>query len=92
MRRLFPTSHGMIVVDQGGLGQPAVAYQSVPLTGLRMAVLPEGPADKLLEPGDVVLEVAGQPCPGFLELEACLDGSVGAHISVKIQRGGQVKC
>ena len=54
-----------------------------------VAVIPEGPADGLLDPGDVLLEVDGRSCLSFLQLESALDDHTGKDIEVKIQRGGE---
>ena len=52
-------------------------------------VVPGGPADGLLEPGDVVLGVDGRPLAGFAPLEAILDDAVGRSLSFEIERGGE---
>ncbi len=54
------------------------------------SVIPGGPADGLLEPGDVLVRIQGQVIVRFLPLEALLDDHVGQHVSVEIERGGQL--
>jgi S1-C subfamily serine protease len=53
-------------------------------------VLPKGPADGLLEPGDVMLEVNQQLLSTFLPVEETLDESVGQEVAIRVQRGGEV--
>ncbi|KAJ3085914.1 hypothetical protein HK102_013689 [Quaeritorhiza haematococci] len=52
-------------------------------------VVPEGPASKFLEEGDVLVEVNGNVVTGFVKLEDVLDSSVGGTVKFKIERGGQ---
>jgi len=56
-----------------------------------MAVIPKGPADGILEPGDILVEIDSTICTTFLPLEVKLDSLVGAEVHLKIQRGGQEK-
>ncbi len=60
-------------------------------TGLIVAreVVPGGPADGVLEPGDVVVRVDGEPIDSFLPLEARLDDGVGASVMLDVERGGE---
>lgn len=51
-------------------------------------VVPGGPASGVLEPGDVLLSVAGQEVVHFLPLEAALDDAVGGEVAVSVERGG----
>jgi len=51
-------------------------------------VVPGGPASGVLEPGDVLLSVAGQEVVHFLPLEAALDDAVGSAVEVSVERGG----
>ena len=53
--------------------------------------LKNGPAEGMLEPGDVLLEVGGEACPTFLPLESYLDAHVGEKVALRIERGGQDK-
>jgi hypothetical protein len=57
--------------------------------GLPHQVLPKGPADGVLEPGDILLRVAGRWCTSFIALEAALDAAVGGHVALEVCRGGQ---
>ncbi|CAF9930502.1 hypothetical protein IMSHALPRED_008197 [Imshaugia aleurites] len=60
-------------------------------TGLLVAeiVLPQGPADKQLEEGDVLIKVNGEILTQFVRLDAILDSSVGKKVQILVQRGGQ---
>ena len=60
-------------------------------TGLLVVdqVLPEGPADVLLQPGDVLLSLDGQTVSTFVPLDEKVDASVGKTLSVQVLRGGQ---
>jgi S1-C subfamily serine protease len=52
-------------------------------------VLPGGPADGVLEPGDVLLSLEGQPLLDFTRLAAVLDASVGRRVRLGIERAGK---
>jgi len=52
-------------------------------------LLPEGPADGRLRPGDVLLAVEGQPVPGFVPLEGQMDAAVGRDLQFTVERGGK---
>lgn len=60
-------------------------------TGLLVAeiVLPQGPADKQLEEGDVLIKVNGEILTQFVRLDDILDSSVGRKVKILVQRGGQ---
>lgn len=60
-------------------------------TGMLVAeiVLPEGPADKRIEEGDVLLKVNGELLTQFIRLDDILDSHVGKKISLLVQRGGE---
>ena len=60
-------------------------------TGLLVAdvVLPEGPADKKLEEGDVLINVNGEILTQFVRLDDILDSRVGKKVNILVQRGGQ---
>lgn len=60
-------------------------------TGLLVAeiVLPQGPADKQLEEGDVLIKVNGEILTQFVRLDDILDSSVGNKVKILVQRGGQ---
>ena len=51
--------------------------------------LPGGPTDGLLEPGDILLRLAGRPLADFVPLAALLDDHVGQRIDLDLERGGQ---
>lgn len=51
-------------------------------------VLPGGPADGQLEPGDVLLALAGRPLLDFTGLEDVLDASVGQRVRLDVERSG----
>ncbi|MGH8402517.1 MAG: trypsin-like peptidase domain-containing protein, partial [Gammaproteobacteria bacterium] len=59
-------------------------------TGLLVVnqVLPGGPADGLLQPGDILLSVDRQTISDFVALEAILDDSIGEILALKLNRGG----
>ncbi|MBW2371670.1 MAG: trypsin-like peptidase domain-containing protein [Deltaproteobacteria bacterium] len=52
-------------------------------------VIPDGPADGALEPGDVLVRVAGALVTGFLPLESALDQRVGGTLDLEVERGGE---
>ena len=52
-------------------------------------VVPEGPADGILEPGDVVVRINEKRVGGFIDLEAVFDDSVGEKVHLEIERGGE---
>ncbi len=60
-------------------------------TGLLVAeiVLPQGPADKKLEEGDVLIKVNGELLTQFIRLDDILDSSVGEPVQILVQRGGK---
>lgn len=60
-------------------------------TGLLVAeiVLPEGPAHKQLEEGDVLIKVNGEILTQFVRLDDILDSSVGKKVKILVQRGGR---
>ena len=43
-------------------------------------VLPKGPADGLLEPGDILVEINGTLIARFIDMEEIFDSSVGSPI------------
>uniref|UniRef100_A0A1J3CM07 Protease Do-like 7 n=1 Tax=Noccaea caerulescens TaxID=107243 RepID=A0A1J3CM07_NOCCA len=53
------------------------------------SVVPSGPADKHLEPGDVLVRVNGTVLTQFLNLENLIDDGVGEILELEIERGGQ---
>ena len=52
-------------------------------------VLPGGPADGVLEPGDVLLSLDGGPLLDFARLEAVLDAAVGRTVRLGVERAGR---
>ena len=60
-------------------------------TGLLVAeiVLPQGPAHKQLEEGDVLIKVNGEILTQFVRLDDILDSSVGKKVKILVQRGGR---
>lgn len=52
-------------------------------------VLPEGPGDAKVQEGDVLIKVNGELLTSFVKLDAILDMSVGEHIDLLLQRGGE---
>ena len=79
------------------LGLPAEAEaelrkQYPDATGLLVVdqVLSDGPAELLLQPGDVLLSVDGKVISTFVPLDELMDGSVGRKLTVKILRGGKL--
>ncbi len=52
-------------------------------------IVPEGPADGRLEPGDIVVALDGKALAGFVQLEEVLDAKVGQAVALEIERGGE---
>ncbi|XP_057487743.1 protease Do-like 7 isoform X2 [Actinidia eriantha] len=52
------------------------------------SIVPGGPANKLLEPGDVLVRINGDVITQFLKMETLLDDSVDQKIELQIERGG----
>jgi S1-C subfamily serine protease len=61
------------------------------LTGMLVVneVLPGGPADGTLQPGDVLVRVNGKLTSEFEPLEEVIDDSVDGTIELDLERGGQ---
>ncbi|MCP3674106.1 MAG: hypothetical protein GY829_06500, partial [Gammaproteobacteria bacterium] len=53
-------------------------------------ILPEGPADGILEPGDILFRIDDQLINSFIPLESYLDEQVGGAIQVDYLRGGKL--
>jgi len=51
-------------------------------------IVPEGPADGVLEPGDVVVRVQGELVDAFIPIEAVFDEKVGGRVMIDVERGG----
>ncbi len=60
-------------------------------TGLLVVneVVPGGPADGLLRPGDIVVALDGELLFDFVSLESVLDETVGGEVTLSVQRGGK---
>jgi S1-C subfamily serine protease len=52
------------------------------------SVVPGGPANNHLEPGDILVRVNGEVVTQFLILETLLDDSVGNEIDLELERRG----
>jgi S1-C subfamily serine protease len=52
-------------------------------------VLPEGPSDKKIEEGDVLIKVSGELLTQFVRLDDILDTNVGEKVKILVQRGGE---
>lgn len=53
------------------------------------AVVPEGPAYRLLEEGDILVSMNGEYITKFVPFEDMLDNHVDKEITVRIERGGK---
>ncbi|HEY1991499.1 MAG TPA: trypsin-like peptidase domain-containing protein [Gammaproteobacteria bacterium] len=78
------------------LGLPAsteaeLRKQQPEATGLLVVdqVLPDGPADLWLQPGDILLTVDGKALSTFVPLDEVMDSSVGQTLSLGILRSGK---
>lgn len=88
----------IIVLSEGYLGLPAPGIVSAgdptSLSTIRRCtrcdqVIPKGPADEILEPGDVVIRMNGELITTFLPWESYLDDAVRGQVEVQVQRGGR---
>lgn len=61
------------------------------LTGMLVVneVLPGGPADGTLQPGDVLVRVNGKLVSEFEPLEQVVDDNVGGTVDLELERGGK---
>lgn len=55
------------------------------------SLLPKGPADSILVPGDIIIGCNGKMVPHFIALFAILDDAVGQEISLTVSRGKKVQ-
>ncbi len=83
-------------VKRLGLDQESekVFRTSFPLsTGMLVVqkVIPKGPADSLLEAGDILLKIKGEPLVTFVALETFLDGGIHETVEMDIQRGSETR-
>ncbi|HET7588441.1 MAG TPA: trypsin-like peptidase domain-containing protein [Gammaproteobacteria bacterium] len=79
-------------LDRFGLSPQTVQrmrHESPGASGLLVVneVIPGGPADGRLQPGDILIAIDGQPVTGFTDLARILDGHVGNSVALKLQRG-----
>ncbi len=51
--------------------------------------VPGAAAAEVLEPGDILVAIDGEPVVGFAALEARLDAAVGKVLRVEVERGGE---
>ncbi|KAJ3389620.1 serine protease [Entophlyctis sp. JEL0112] len=54
-------------------------------------VIPKGPADGILESGDILIRVNGSLLTKFVPLESIFDSSVGQSVKLQVQRGSELK-
>ncbi len=61
------------------------------LTGMLVVdeVLPGGPADGTLQPGDILTHINGKLVSEFEPLEKVLDDAVGQNVELQVERGGK---
>ena len=52
-------------------------------------VIPNSPADGMLEPGDILIRINGELVTEFVPLAAMLDDLVGYEIEIEVERGGK---
>ncbi|HET6655611.1 MAG TPA: trypsin-like peptidase domain-containing protein, partial [Gammaproteobacteria bacterium] len=79
-------------LDRFGLSAETVArirHDAPNASGLLVVneVIPGGPADGKLQPGDILIAIDGRPVTGFTQLARILDGQVGDTITLELQRG-----
>ncbi|KAI8085430.1 trypsin-like cysteine/serine peptidase domain-containing protein [Thamnidium elegans] len=55
------------------------------------SLLPKGPADDILVPGDIIIGCNGKMVPHFISLFAILDDAVEQEVSLTISRGKKVQ-
>ena len=73
--------------------QRAVREEDGDRTGMLVVerVGPRGPGDGKIQPGDILKTINGETIRDFVGFEAILDESVGAEVTLQIERGGQDK-
>ncbi len=52
-------------------------------------VVPGAPAAEVLQSGDILVELNGQPLASFIPLETVLDSEVGNEVTLTMERGGK---
>ena len=52
-------------------------------------VVPGGPAEGLLQPGDILTRVEGKLVTSFLPIESVIDDRVGDEVTLSVERGGE---
>ncbi len=52
-------------------------------------VVPGGPADGLLQPGDILTHIEGKLVTSFLPIESLIDDRVGQTVELSVERGGE---
>jgi len=52
-------------------------------------LVPGGSGEKVLEVGDILVEVDGAPLTEFIPLEQKLDGAIGGKLKFQVERGGK---
>jgi pro-apoptotic serine protease NMA111 len=72
-------------------GEKAMREKFPKETGMLVAeiVLPKGPADGLIQEGDLLMKVNGELLTQFVRLDEILDNNVGEKVSLLLQRGGE---
>lgn len=55
------------------------------------SLLPKGPADNLLVPGDIIIGCNGKMVPHFIALFSILDDAVGHEVKLTISRGKKIQ-
>ncbi|KAJ1992715.1 hypothetical protein GGI25_002046 [Coemansia spiralis] len=81
-------------IERLGLSPGAATSEGVKIettTGMLTInkVLPGGPADKILEVGDIIISVNSKAIPGFTEIFDIIDASVGQELQFRVFRKGQ---
>ncbi|KAK9816755.1 hypothetical protein WJX72_004724 [[Myrmecia] bisecta] len=92
VRRLGLT-HQTEAVVRAAAAQEASEAEGIatgPPTGMLVvdSIVPGGPADGALEPGDALIKLDGRCICHFLPMEALLDDHVGRTVEVEVERGG----
>ena len=80
-----------VSLDRRWEGEGAKVIDEGDMTGGQSSVIPGGPADKAgVEPGDVIVEMDGQPISGIDQLVVRIRAkAVGDKVTLKVLRDGQ---